>query len=87
MSGVAETDMLAGNFTGVNMEFYEGDAASAMIDASIFGNKAKFGFRGSDLNDPTNSGENAEEKNVYLTFSGGGHSLEFGSPFLGRQRR
>ena len=43
--------------------------SSSFIDASVFGGEATFSF---------DSG-NAESRAVYMTFSGGGHSMEFSS--------
>jgi len=53
-----------------------------MIDASMYGGSVKFGFGGTDSTDPAQFpqwGDDASKNPtpVYLTFSGGGHALQF----------
>ncbi|CAL6314626.1 unnamed protein product [Bathycoccus prasinos] len=50
---------------------------SSMVDASLFGGQAQFGFTGYTKSTPTISDQ--EKQDVYLSFSGGGHNLEFSS--------
>jgi len=54
-------------------EFGKDNRASNMIDASMFGSQTNFGFIGDA---PTLGGE---KEDIFLTFAGGGHSLEFSS--------
>jgi len=61
-----------------------GNMDSSMVDASLFGGQAQFGFletgdldSGDYKSTPTIS--NQEKQDVYLSFSGGGHNLEFSS--------
>ena len=58
-------------------ELFEDKKVSSMVDASVFGSEAQFGFTGSHNSDPTIS--RGEKQDVYLSFSGGGHNLEFSS--------
>ena len=58
-------------------ELFEDKNVSSMVDASVFGSEAQFGFTGSHNSDPTIS--RGEKQDVYLSFSGGGHNLEFSS--------
>ena len=81
MSDNAESDMKEPrNKMNAESAFFEGNASAMYIDASIFGSEAPFGFGGEDEKDPklhpTSTGS---KQNVHLTFSGGGHSLEFNS--------
>ena len=54
-----------------------GNMDSSMVDASLFGGQAQFGFTGYTKSTPTISDQ--EKQDVYLSFSGGGHNLEFSS--------
>ena len=58
-------------------EFFEDKKVSSMVDASVFGSEAKFGFTGNYDSIPSIS--RGKKQDVYLSFSGGGHNLEFSS--------
>jgi len=58
-------------------EFFEDKKVSSMVDASVFGSEAQFGFTGKYNSVPAIS--IGEKQDVYLSFSGGGHNLEFTS--------
>ena len=52
-----------------------------MIDASMYGGSVNFGFGGTDSTDPAQFPQWGDAASnpapVYLTFSGGGHALQF----------
>jgi len=53
---------------------------STLVDASMFGGDTSFGFTGDNGNIASTKAEKgAEEEPVYITFSGGGHSMQFSS--------
>ena len=81
MSNAAFVEMKRRSGMQFNKDFFSGNQASAMIDASMFGTKTEFGFGpGSIVQDPQSDPlPSGEMQNIYLTFSGGGHSLEFSS--------
>ena len=71
MSENAKTDMLK----TFGKDTHSKDMDSSMVDASLFGGQAQFGFDAESQ--PITSGH--EKQDVYLSFSGGGHNLEFSS--------
>jgi len=80
MSDLAEKDMRERGKMSLDDEFFEGDAAARYVDASVFGSKASFGFGGKNEKDPKlDPISTGSEQSIYLTFSGGGHALEFSS--------
>jgi hypothetical protein len=80
MSNLTETDMKKRGKMSLDKEFFEGDAVARYVDSSVFGTKAPFSFGGEDKNDPKLQPKAmGSEQNIYLTFSGGGHALEFNS--------
>ena len=80
MSDGAEADMRErGNMT-LEEAFFDKDNVAQYVDASIFGSKAPFSFHGGNaLDSRMNPSSSGPEENIYLTFSGGGHALEFRS--------
>ena len=54
---------------------------SKLIDGSVFGSKAEFQFPSSPSDDDPapDPSPTEDSQNIYLTFSGGGHSLDFSS--------
>ena len=71
MSNYAKTEMKATFPDSI------GNMDSSMVDASLFGGQAQFGFTGDTESTPTISDQGKQD--VYLSFSGGGHNLEFSS--------
>jgi len=80
MNLISESDMITHSGLDINSGFNTKGYADDFIDASMFGSQAKFSFRGgNDIDpwrDPMPSGKSQD---IYLTFSGGGHVLEFTS--------
>ncbi|CAL6289902.1 unnamed protein product [Bathycoccus prasinos] len=61
-------------------KFFDKDVAARYMDSSVFGTKAPFSFGGTDKKDPKLQPKaTGSEEDIYLTFSGGGHALEFNS--------
>ena len=80
MSDLAEKDMKERGGMVLDPKFFDKDAAAKYMDSSVFGTKAPFRFGGKDKNDPKLQPKaTGPEQNIYLTFSGGGHALEFNS--------
>ena len=79
MSDLAENDMRERGQMSLD-DIFEEDTVAKYIDASVFGSKAPFGFGGKNEKDPKlDPISTGSEQSVYLTFSGGGHALEFSS--------
>jgi len=80
MNRVSESSMFNRSGMFVNPGFVTNGYAENFIDASMFGSQADFSFGGGidfdSKKDPMPSGKSQD---VYLTFSGGGHVLEFTS--------
>ena len=80
MSDLAEKDMKERGRMVLDPKFFDKDAAAKYMDSSVFGTKAPFRFGGKDKKDPKLEPKaTGSEQNIYLTFSGGGHALEFNS--------
>jgi hypothetical protein len=79
--GMSENAVSQSDLNDEETIFMENDETSALIDASIFGSSAKFRFeKGEDPAEPyKNPKPDGADQFVYLTFSGGGHTLEFSS--------
>ena len=76
MSNYAKTEMKATFPDSI------GNMDSSMVDASLFGGQAQFGFTGDTESGDTESTPTISDQgkqDVYLSFSGGGHNLEFSS--------
>ena len=79
--GASDVAKNHGPFARIDDTFF---GNSKLIDGSVFGSSANFGFPDSGTDDPT--GDPAPDpslggsvEDIYLTFSGGGHSLDFSS--------
>ena len=80
MSDGAEADVRARGDMALDDSFFEKDTVAQYIDASMYGSKAPFSFSGGNTHDPKmNPSSKGPEQSIYLTFSGGGHALEFHS--------
>jgi|TARA_B110000483_G_scaffold243296_1_gene332343 hypothetical protein len=80
MSDLAEEDMRKRGGLVLDPKFFDKDVAARYMDSSVFGTKAPFSFGGTDKKDPKLQPKaTGSEEDIYLTFSGGGHALEFNS--------
>jgi len=86
MSPSAQDDLGgANNLLTANVDASFSMSDSALVDASMFGGETLFGFSGTDRNiastkkNNANSADAPSEQSIYLTFSGGGHSMQFSS--------
>ena len=68
----SDTDLLTANVDDDSFDMSD----SALVDASMFGGDAGFGFTGANR---IKVSAMRSEKPVYITFSGGGHSMQFSS--------
>ena len=80
MNRVSESNMFDSSGMNVNPDFVTKGYAEDFIDASMFGSKADFSFSGGIGVDPKKDPmPKGKSQDIYLTFSGGGHVLEFTS--------
>ena len=80
MNRVSESDMFDRSGMNVNPGFVTNGYAEDFIDASMFGSRAGFSFGGGVGLDPKKDPmPKGKSQDIYLTFSGGGHVLEFTS--------
>ena len=81
MNRVSESGMFNRSGLDINSNFVKNGYAENFIDASMFGSQAAFSFGGggSDLDPKKDPMPSGKTQDIFLTFSGGGHVLEFTS--------
>jgi hypothetical protein len=80
MNRVSESGMFNHSGMDINDGFVKHGYAERFIDASMFGSQAGFSFGGGNDIDPKKDPmPSGKSQDIYLTFSGGGHVLEFTS--------